>query len=37
MECRLLLLVVIIWVIVRTGSSYGGKINIVGGDNIGLC
>jgi hypothetical protein len=34
-EGRLILWVVIISVIVRTESSYGGKVNIVGGDNIG--
>jgi hypothetical protein len=37
MEGRLLLWVVIITVIVRTERSYGGKVNIVGGDIIGHC
>jgi hypothetical protein len=33
---RLILWVVIISVIVRAECSYGGKVNIVGGDNIGI-
>jgi hypothetical protein len=37
MEGRLLLWVVLISVIVRYGSSYGRKLNIVCGDNIGHC
>jgi hypothetical protein len=34
-EGKLILWVVIISVNLRTESSYGGKVNIVGGDNIG--
>jgi hypothetical protein len=37
MEGRLLLLLVIKSVIVRTEISYGGKIIIVVGDKIGHC
>jgi hypothetical protein len=36
-EGKLILWVVIISVIVKTEKSYGGKVNIVGGDNIGHC
>jgi hypothetical protein len=35
-EGRLILWVLIISVIVRTEISYGWKVNIVGGDNIGI-
>jgi hypothetical protein len=37
MEVRLLLWEVIISVIVRTESSYGGKFNVVVGDITGHC